>query len=184
MKKCSFCAEEIQDAAIKCKHCGKDLPNSMLKNATARVGKNNNQLVLVGFISVIVIFLTFGYLLKNKKPESNNNIPSASQLNIQESPEQPSLTKEQAQNELNEIMDLGKQSGLIHSYEFSNRATVVYADYGWYSQTVAFKKDFLAKVATLKKAITGYNHFEVRDAYSDEKVAEVTSFMGSLEVYK
>ena len=68
--------------------------------------------------------------------------------------------------------------------DFSDSATVVYVGPVWYTQTVAFKKDFLAKTAMLKKAVTGYGHFEVRDAHSNEKVAEVTAFSQSLEVYK
>lgn len=92
--------------------------------------------------------------------------------------------KEKAQKELDEFMSLSKKATIVTSYEFSDEASVVYVGKVWYTQTVQFKKDFIAKVATLKKAITGYKHFEVRDAYSNEKVAEVTSFSGSLEVYK
>lgn len=81
-------------------------------------------------------------------------------------------------------MALGKKSGLVTAYEFSDSATVVYVGNVWYTQTVQFKKDFLASIGMLKKQITGYQHLEIRDAYSNEKVAEITAFGGSLEVYR
>jgi hypothetical protein len=92
--------------------------------------------------------------------------------------------KDKAKKELDDLMALGKKSGLVTSYEFSDTATVVYVSKYWYTQTVVFKKDFLAKVSYLKEKMTGYRHFKVIDAYSNEKVAEVTAFTGAFEVYK
>ena len=38
MKKCPFCAEEIQDEAVKCKHCGEFLIDAELKGLKKDAG--------------------------------------------------------------------------------------------------------------------------------------------------
>jgi hypothetical protein len=111
-----------------------------------------------------------------------NSTPSTTNSNS--TPVQSSQSKGEAQKELDDFMNLAKKAGIVSSYEFSDSASVVYADAVWYTQTVSFKKDFIAKVALLKEKVTGYHNFEVRDAYSNEKLAEVTALTGSLEVYK
>lgn len=89
-----------------------------------------------------------------------------------------------AQSELDEVVALAKQAGVISSYEFSETANIVYVTDMWFKLDVAFKKDVMGKIASLKEAITGYHRFEVRHAQSNEKVGEVTAFSGSIEVYK
>jgi len=50
VKNCSFCAEEIQDAAIVCKHCGRDVPSTNATPAGALVagGWTGPTLLAVG----------------------------------------------------------------------------------------------------------------------------------------
>ena len=144
--------------------------------------------------TVIILLFVFVFFVSmassptvNSDISSNSNISETSKVKPKDQTQNTnsnSISKTDAEKQLAEIISLGKKAGLITSYEFSNTANVIYIGSVWYTQTVSFKKDLMAKISILKEVATGYRHYEVRDAYSNEKVAEVTAFSGSLEVYK
>lgn len=143
--------------------------------------KSSIKIVAVVILAIAAILFINSFRDDTSAPAVSEQVQQKREVAQKEQVQQK---KEVAQKELDELIKLMKEEGLVQSYEFSESQNVVYVGKVWYTQNVQFKKDFLAKLSTLKETITGYHRFEVRDALSNEKVAEVTAFSGSLEVYK
>nr|MBN1228834.1 hypothetical protein [Anaerolineae bacterium] len=60
MKKCKFCAEEIQDEALICKHCGRDQQVNISQEAEVKRKRTNTWIIVV--VAVVISCLCIGSL--------------------------------------------------------------------------------------------------------------------------
>lgn len=90
MKKCPYCAEDIQDAAIVCKHCGRDLAKQAPQEVKAQpnkqtAGKKIKNLAIalpVSFFLVCVCLSVAVFLSPQKKDQLQTEIPAQTQTPV------------------------------------------------------------------------------------------------------